>query len=1027
MYCLLKKVVNLGFMKRILSLCLLLSVLFPASYAQIASKNELKKTDTSTHNLHSVALSKSSLTANNSVTLNDDCYDLVAIQKPRNIVLSINLDGKEMKLELEKYELFSRDALVQFSSGENAKIINVVTYRGIVQDYESSTVNLCTGENQFSLFISTADQQFEIHKDATSSQLRLTIATNQALHECHTEDNVSMADHRGERNSYADCLELYVECDFSAYQSNGSSTTNTQTWLTNIFSNVATLYNNYKVPIIISQVYIWNTTDIYTSATSVTAMRTAFVNRLISIGLSGKVAYLLSTKDLPGGISYGIGGFCNPITSYPGPAALSSGLSTSVVNYPNYSYNIQNVAHELGHVLGLRHTHACVWNGDNSQIDDCGNVIAYNNDQTPEGNNCFNSGAPTLPGSNGTIMSQCNGLAGQSINFSVGFGPVAGKQLFLNFVNASCFTGVACGTLGPVNDECLDAIPLTLSQGCTARTFDNDYGTQSANTPGFSCVSQAYNTDVWFTAKVPSSGSLTIETTQVSGGFTDMVLQAYAGNCNSLTAIACDDNNGAGNHAQIILTGRTPGETITIRVTPKDIPATNDYGEFGICAYDASVPCHPDYPALVSFYNATNGASWTNKSGWVNYASNCNVCTWFGVVCNTSGRVTALNLGNNHLTGSLPAAMTGLTELTRLNLYSNTLSGNLPNFLDDFVLLDYVDLGNNSYSGTLPYSFGDIGNLRTLYLDNNDLTGTLPVFLTIPPIAVMWLNENNFNGCIPRVYDIFCTRGATLRLEGNPQLPGGGNYNDFCLNGYGGDNDGDGYCAVTQDCLDDDPNSYPGAPEICDGKDNDCDNSIDENIPDVVNTWIGTNGNWHQASNWSTGKIPQPCHQVVINPAAAYTISITNGNVAKASSVTIGATATLLIQNNAQLKIADKGEMSNAGDVLLYGVLDITNPINTSGIAFSNSGSMLINSSATLNISNSGSTGIYNAVGADFNNNGILTLLNNHAVNGLYGINNLGTFSNTGQITIENINGKEIRLAPGSMLENSDAGTIDLK
>ena len=97
--------------------------------------------------------------------------------------------------------------------------------------------------------------------------------------------------------------------------------------------------------------------------------------------------------------------FCNPITTYPGPAALSAGLSTSVVNYPNYSYNIQNVAHEVGHVLGLRHTHACVWNGNNSQIDDCGNVIANNGNKTAEGNNCFTPSSPILPGANGTIMS----------------------------------------------------------------------------------------------------------------------------------------------------------------------------------------------------------------------------------------------------------------------------------------------------------------------------------------------------------------------------------------------------------------------------------------------------------------------------------------------------------------------------------------------------------------------------------------------------------------------------------------------
>ncbi len=981
--------------------------------------------------------SKKSFNANlkrQKIGLNHLVLKNLFIQKPKNIAIDFNQNGITKTFYFEKHSIFSDNLKIELSSGEKISPAKINCYKGIVGKDEKSFATMTVGDNFCSILFSDQSGNYEIVKDK-NNQYYFMKSPDEQKQECHTEDDgKSIIDQHNNSTtrSVADCLELYVEADNAAYIANGSNVTNTQTWITNIFNNVAVLFKNSDVPIIISQVYIWNTADPYTSATNLTAMRTAFITRLVTLGINGKVGYLLSTRNIGGGgISNGIGGFCNAVNAYPSPCALSTSLATSIAAVPTYSYTIQNVAHELGHVMGLRHSHACVWNGTNTQIDDCGNVIAANSGNTPEGI-CFNAASPMLPGAaGGTIMSNCSDLSGQSINFANGFGPIIGNALFLNFVNATCITGTSCGTLPPNNDECLDAIPLTLTKTCAVKTYDNKYGTQSANTPLFSCVTQPFYTDVWFTAIIPASGSLTIETKQTaSSPLSDMFIQAYSGTCSALTQIACDDDSGDAAHALITLTGRTPGEKIFFRISPKDKPGADDFGEFDVCAYDASLPCHPDFNTLVSFYTATGGPTWTNKTGWSNNATNCDVCNWFGVVCDGAGRVKALNLGFNNLTGTLPSSMTGLTNLSKINMYSNNFAiANLPTFLNSFPLLEYVDLGANKYNGTIPASYSTLPNIRTLYLDNNTLSGTLPSALINTPLLVLWLNNNNFTGCIPNSWNAFCTRNTTIRLEQNTGLPGNGNFDTYCLNGFGGDFDNDGFCGGSADCDDQNNATYPGAAEICDGKDNNCNTSIDEGIPDVTNTWIGAaSGNWNVATNWSTGKIPEKCHNVIISPTATnITVTIPNGYAAKASSVNIGANGKVLVQFNAILNVVDKGEVINSGNINSFGAININNPLNTSGVALTNSGTITNNSTGMLNINNAGASAIRNNAGATITNGGNVSVTNNHITNGQYGLDNRGSMTNTGQLIVSNITGKEIRVATGAILTNNSLGTIEVK
>ncbi|MCB0471964.1 MAG: hypothetical protein KDC56_02775, partial [Flavobacteriaceae bacterium] len=93
----------------------------------------------------------------------------------------------------------------------------------------------------------------------------------------------------------------------------------------------------------------------------------------------------------------------------------------------------------------------------------------------------------------------------------------------------------------PANDDCLTATRLTVGYSGSENvlTGTNVNATNSAvSSP--SCASYQ-GRDVWYTATVPASGILTVET-QNAGDIMDTGLAIYSGNCGALTQIACNDD-----------------------------------------------------------------------------------------------------------------------------------------------------------------------------------------------------------------------------------------------------------------------------------------------------------------------------------------------------------------------------------------------------------------------------------------------------------------------------------------------------
>ena len=183
-----------------------------------------------------------------------------------------------------------------------------------------------------------------------------------------------------------------------------------------------------------------------------------------------------------------------------------------------------------------------------------------------------------------------------------------------------------------------------------------------------------------------------------------------------------------------------------------------------------------DTEPLVALYNATDGANWTNNTNWL---TNEAISEWHGVTTNSDGRVTRLKLGNNQLTGPIPAELGNLANLQRLRLENNQLTGEIPAALGNLFNLQLLHLYDNQLTGEIPAELGNLFNLQGLQLQNNMLTGEIPAALgNLFNLRFLYLNDNMLTGEIPAAMnDLFNLRFLHLlnnRLTGEiPAALGG--------------------------------------------------------------------------------------------------------------------------------------------------------------------------------------------------------------------------------------------------------------
>lgn len=371
-----------------------------------------------------------------SILLNSD----IAKVMPSFVTLSIPVSGRTIELELMEKSINSQ-IMINDVKEPVKNPLKARHYRGIIKNDPNSIVAISFFDNHATGIIGDENGNYNLAYDFDTKQQIIFNDKNliaPVSFSCNALPRVDIPPYSSAvlagntTTHYSKCVKLYYETEYDVYNALGGLN-NTISYIFSLYNQVAALYENEGIDTDLSEIRVWSIEDPYT-ASSFSGTLTQFQAYRTSI--NGTLGQLINFR-LNGGGSADIGTLCNPTTASRLSVAGFPSWANTIPPALVYSFPVLISTHEFGHLLGSRHTNACVWNGNNTAIDGCWDCME---DPNLYNNSCSSCPLAPIP-DKGTIMSYCYALPSENppgVDFALGFGPQPGNVIRNAVANASC-------------------------------------------------------------------------------------------------------------------------------------------------------------------------------------------------------------------------------------------------------------------------------------------------------------------------------------------------------------------------------------------------------------------------------------------------------------------------------------------------------------------------------------------------------------------------------------------------------------